>query len=200
MSHVIALTGGICSGKSTITKMFSKLPNVFIIDSDVIAKEITQLNNFVILTIAQHFGIKTLLTDGSLNRKALKKQIFFNLENRKWLEKLLHPIIQKNVQKKIDIMQNKSSYILWVTPLLIEKKLQKLADRILVVDVCPNTQLMRMIKRDKINELYAENILLSQSTRKKRLHYSNDIINNNNNIQDTKSQVLTLHHLYLNLK
>lgn len=200
MSYIIALTGGICSGKSTVTKIFSKLPKVSIIDADIIAKEITQSNNYVIFSIAKYFGTNILLSNGLLNRKELKKRIFFNPEDRKWLERLLHPLIQKNTHKKINRIRYQSSYILWVVPLLIEKNLQKLADRILVIDVCPNIQLTRLINREKINELYAEKILLSQSIRKIRLKHANDIIDNNNHIQDIKSQILNLHNLYLTLK
>lgn len=200
MSHIIALTGGICSGKSTVADHFSKFSKVSIIDSDLIARKITQSDSSVILSITKYFGAKILYPNGSINRKKLKKHIFSNTKHKKWLEELLHPLIHKKTTKQIQTKLYQSSYVIWVVPLLIEKKLQNLADRILVVDVYPNIQLNRIINRDKINELYAKNILSSQSSRKHRLSYANDIINNNNKIQDIQSQVLTLHQLYLNIK
>lgn len=200
MSYIIALTGGICSGKTTVANIFYKFPGVSIIDTDLIAKNITQPESFALLSIIKYFGSKILLSNGTLDRYTLKKRIFFNSIDRKWLEKLLHPLIQKETQKKIKECYYTSLYIIWVVPLLIENNLQKKADRILVVDVDPNIQLHRIMNRDKIDKQYAKKILLSQSTRQNRLKYAHDIIINNNTNNTIKSQIFALHQYYSNKK
>ncbi|URJ30697.1 dephospho-CoA kinase [Candidatus Blochmannia vicinus] len=113
---------------------------------------------------------------------------------------MLHPIIRKETQKTINLLFNRSYYILWVVPLLIENNLQKFADRILVVDVRADIQLNRIINRDKISQQYAKNILLSQASRQRRLEFADDIIENNKNPDDIDSSILVLHKHYMNIK
>lgn len=201
MSYIIALTGGICSGKSVVSKKFSDLSaRVSVIDSDVISRQVTQPGSIALHMITKYFGSGILFPDGSLNRSMLKKIIFFNLKDKEWLEKLLHPIIRKETQKTINLLSNKSYYVLWVTPLLIENNLQKLADRILVVDIHPDIQLNRIMRRDKITQQYAKNILLSQVSRQRRLDFADDIINNNKKLDEIDTDISILHEYYMNIK
>lgn len=198
MPYIIALTGGICSGKTTVANIFSKFPGVSIIDSDVIARKVTQPKSPALSSIVKYFGSSILLSNGTLNRLALKKHIFSNSTDKKWLEKLLHPIIQQETKKAIHKLSYKSLYILWVVPLLIENNLQKKAHRTLVIDIHPDAQLHRIINRDKINKQYAKKILLAQSTRQHRLNHAHDTINiNSTNI---KSKIFKLHQFYINTK
>ncbi|WP_331828400.1 dephospho-CoA kinase [Candidatus Blochmannia sp. SNP] len=201
MSYIVALTGGICSGKSVIAKKFSDLSKkVSVVDSDLISRKVTQPGSIALHMVAKHFGSDILFSNGSLNRSMLKKIIFFNLKDKEWLEKLLHPIIRKETQKTINLLFNRSYYILWVIPLLIENNLQKFADRILVVDVRTDIQLNRIINRDKISQRYAKNILLSQVSRQHRLDFADDIINNNKNLNDIDTDISILHKYYMNVK
>lgn len=199
MSYIVALTGGICSGKTTIANIFSKFSEVSVIDSDVIARKVVQPKSYALLAIAKYFGSNILLSNGELNRHALKQRIFLNSIEKKWLEKLLHPIIQIETQKAITALNHTSTYILWVVPLLIENNLQNQANRTLIVDIHSKIQLARLMKRDRINKQYAKSIILSQTTRQHRLKYAHDIIQNNYKIQDIQSKILLLHHSYIKL-
>lgn len=198
MSYIIALTGGICSGKTTIVRCFSKFPKVSIIDADLIARKITQPKSLALSSIIKYFGPNILLSDGTLNRLALKRRIFFNATDKNWLEQLLHPIIKKTTQKEINKLYSTSSYIIWVVPLLIENNLQKYAHRTLVIDVHPDIQIRRIINRDKINKQYVKKILSSQVTRQYRLMHAHDVFYNNyDNIYDIESKILVLHQFYI---
>ncbi|AAZ40793.1 Dephospho-CoA kinase [Candidatus Blochmanniella pennsylvanica str. BPEN] len=198
MSYIVALTGGICSGKSVVAKKFSNLSKkVSVIDADVISKNITQPGSIALRMITKHFGPHILFSNGSLNRSMLKKIIFFNPKDKEWLEQLLHPLIRKETQKTINILSNRSSYILWVVPLLIENNLQKYADHILMIDVHVDIQLNRIISRDKIHKQYAENILLSQVSRQHRLNYADNVIENNKSIDGMTQHIHNLHRDYL---
>ncbi|WHL24947.1 MAG: dephospho-CoA kinase [Candidatus Blochmannia vicinus] len=201
MSYIVALTGGICSGKSVVAKKFSDLSErVSVVDSDLISRKVTQPGSIALHMIRKYFGSGVLFSNGSLNRSMLKKIIFFNLKDKEWLEKLLHPIIRKETQKTINLLFNRSYYVLWVIPLLIENNLQKFADRILVVDVRADIQLNRIIDRDKISKKYAKKILLSQTSRQRRLDYADDIIYNNKNLDEINMDISILHKYYMNIK
>ncbi|URJ24070.1 dephospho-CoA kinase [Blochmannia endosymbiont of Camponotus sp.] len=201
MSYIVALTGGICSGKSVVAKKFSNLSKkVSVIDADVISKKITQPGSIALRMITKYFGPTILFSNGSLNRSMLKKNIFFNPKDKEWLEQLLHPLIRQETQKTINILSSRSSYILWVAPLLIENNLQKYADHILMMDVHVDIQLKRIISRDKISKQYAENILLSQVSRQSRLDYADNIIENNKSIDGMTRYIYDLHQYYLKEK
>ncbi|URJ23094.1 dephospho-CoA kinase [Blochmannia endosymbiont of Camponotus sp. C-003] len=198
MSYIVALTGGICSGKSVVAQKFSNLSRkVSVVDADVISKKVTQPGSIALHMITKYFGPHILLSNGSLNRSMLKKIIFFNPKDKEWIEKLLHPIIRQEIQKTINILSNRSSYILWVVPLLIENNLQKYADHILTIDVDVDVQLNRIINRDKINKQYAKNILASQISRQNRLCYADNVIKNNKNIDGMTRYINDLHQYYL---
>ncbi|QCI24291.1 dephospho-CoA kinase [Buchnera aphidicola (Muscaphis stroyani)] len=179
MTYIVALTGGICSGKTTISNSFKKI-GIHVVDSDVISKKIIENNFLVFNAIKKKFGRKVLNIDNSINRSVLKKYIFYNKNNKLWLENLLHPKIYKESQ--LQIKSKKSVWCLWVVPLLIEKKLEKRVNRILLVDAPIKVQIKRMIQRDKINSEEAKKIVSLQSTRYERISVSDDIIYNNEKI------------------
>lgn len=196
MTYVVALTGGIGSGKSTIANYFAKL-GVPVIDADIVARVAVAKNSPALAQITQHFGIHILEKDGSLNRKALREIIFNNAQQRLWLNNLLHPIIAEMTKQQINAIN--APYVLWVVPLLIENKLQKQADRILVIDVDPQVQLKRVTLRDNIDEKLAQKMLSSQISNKERLKYADDTIQNNNQIEVLLPIIEQLHRKYITL-
>ncbi|MCO6548693.1 MAG: dephospho-CoA kinase, partial [Gilliamella sp.] len=147
MPYVVALSGGIASGKSTIADLFAKL-GVPIIDADIIARQVVQAGSYAFNQIVKHFSQEILLTNGELDRSQLREIIFNNDHERLWLNDLLHPIIQQETQKQI-AMQS-TTYLIWVVPLLIENNLHTWADRVLIIDVPFSLQLARLVKRDNI--------------------------------------------------
>ena len=195
MPYVVALSGGIASGKSTIADLFAKL-GVPIIDADIIARQVVQPGSYAFNQIVKHFSQEILLANGELDRSQLREIIFNNEHERLWLNNLLHPIIQQETQTQI-AMQSKI-YLIWVVPLLIENNLHTWADRVLIIDTSFSLQLERLVKRDNISESLAKKMIQSQVSLKKRLSYADDIIVNDGNLSSLTTQVNLLHQQYLN--
>ncbi|CDH24683.1 dephospho-CoA kinase [Xenorhabdus bovienii] len=194
MSYIIALTGGIGSGKTTISNVFSSL-GVPLIDADIIAREVVAPGSSALQAIAEHFGTDILLPDGSLNRVLLRQKIFAVPTEKQWINALLHPLIHTETQQQLS--QVTAPYAIWVVPLLIENNLMHLADRILVVDVPPEVQISRTMTRDGVSREQVENILAAQANRHERLEKADDVIFNHHNEQDIISRVVELHQQYL---
>ena len=188
MRYIVALTGGIGSGKSTVANAFADL-GINVIDADIIARQVVEPGAPALHAIADHFGANMIAADGTLQRRALRERIFANPEEKNWLNALLHHQIQ----------QATSPYVLWVVPLLVENSLYKKANRVLVVDVSPETQLKRTMQRDDVTREHVEQILAAQATREARLAVADDVIDNNGAPDAIASDVARLHAHYLQL-
>ncbi|PCS23387.1 dephospho-CoA kinase [Candidatus Enterovibrio escicola] len=196
MVFVIGLTGGIGSGKTTVSNMFGR-HGITVIDADIIARQVVELGSIGLAVIVAKFGIQILGDNGELNRNALRKHIFSHPEDRNWLNALLHPQIKKEMI--LQIQQVSSPYCLLVIPLMIENRLQVLCNRVLVVDVSKETQIARTIHRDNTDETQVKKILARQATRTERLSFANDVIENEYSDQELRTRVETLHNKYLAL-
>lgn len=194
MGYIVALTGGIGSGKSTVADAFSRL-GITIVDADVIARQVVEPNTPALKAIEAHFGNDIINADGTLNRRRLRECIFTTPTEKTWLNALLHPIIHQQTQRQI--ADATSPYILWVVPLLVENQLQHKANRVLVVDVSPDTQLQRTMLRDNVSRQHAEQILAAQATREARLAVADDVIDNDGAPDAIASDVARLHAQYL---
>ncbi|WP_375321217.1 dephospho-CoA kinase [Aliivibrio logei] len=195
MSYVVAITGGIGSGKTTVADNFHYNHNIDLVDADIIAREVVEPNTIGLTKIIEHFGNSILLNNGHLDRTELRQRIFSNPEEKKWINDLLHPLIRKEMQRQLSLAT--SDYVLLIVPLLVENQLQYLANRILVVDVLEQTQINRTMNRDKVNQEQAKAILMSQASRAERLAIADDIIKNDHNIHDLDSEIALLHNKYL---
>lgn len=195
MSYVVAITGGIGSGKTTVADTFHNNHNIDIVDADIIAREVVEPNTKGLIAITEHFGDSILLPNGTLNRAELRQQIFSNTIEKTWLNNLLHPLIREEMQHQISL--STSPYTLLVVPLLVENQLQYLANRILVVDVLEQTQINRTTSRDKVDTKQVKAILASQASREERLALADDIIKNDHNISDLDNEITLLHNKYL---
>ncbi|WP_313083197.1 dephospho-CoA kinase, partial [Atlantibacter sp.] len=156
MVYTVAITGGIGSGKTTVADKFAQL-GITIIDADIIARNVVEPEKPALKSIVQHFGPAMLLPDGTLNRRELRERIFANPQEKAWLNALLHPLIHQETQDQM--ARAASDYVLWVVPLLVENQLHKKADRVLVVDVNPETQIIRTMQRDNVSRTHAEQII-----------------------------------------
>lgn len=194
MGYIVALTGGIGSGKSTVADAFSRL-GITIVDADVIARQLVEPNTPALKAIEAHFGNDIINADGTLNRRRLRECIFTTPTEKTWLNALLHPIIHQQTQRQI--ADATSPYVLWVVPLLVENQLQHKANRVLVVDVSPDTQLQRTMLRDNVSRQHAEQILAAQATREARLAVADDVIDNDGAPDAIASDVARLHAQYL---
>ncbi|MCE9966605.1 dephospho-CoA kinase [Lelliottia amnigena] len=194
MGYIVALTGGIGSGKSTVADAFSRL-GIVIVDADIIARQVVEPQTPGLRAIEAHFGKDIINSDGTLNRRLLRERIFSRPEEKTWLNALLHPMIHLETQRQISAAT--SPYVLWVIPLLVENQLQHKANRILVIDVLPETQLQRTMLRDNVTRQHAEQILAAQATREARLAVADDVIDNNGAPETIASDVARLHAHYL---
>ena len=148
MTYIVGLTGGIGSGKTTIANLFADL-GVPLVDADVVAREVVAKDSPLLSKIVEYFGAQVLTEQGELNRAALRERVFSHDEDKLWLNNLLHPVIRERMKQQL--AEQTAPYTLFVVPLLIENKLTALCDRILVVDVSPQTQLARSAQRDNNN-------------------------------------------------
>lgn len=197
MAFAVGLTGGIGCGKSSASKLFADL-GIDVIDTDVIARELTQSGGSAIRMIQNAFGNTFIAADGALNRKKMRSLVFSDSIARLQLEKILHPLILK--ETVLQIKQTHSSYIIIVVPLLFETgDYSNIIQRILVVDCDEQQQLSRTMVRNHLSERKVRTIIAAQVTRETRLQKADDIINNNQDIDYLRTQVLCLHHLYLSL-
>ncbi|ADD75898.1 CoaE [Pantoea ananatis LMG 20103] len=192
----MALTGGIGSGKSTIAGYFAA-SGVDIIDADVIAREVVEPGTPALQAIIERYGDAILTEQGTLQRSRLREIIFATPDEKTWLNALLHPLINARTQQLK--AQAASPYVLWVVPLLVENRLQRQADRVLVVDTDEETQLRRTLQRDNVSLEQAKRILAAQATRQQRLDCADDIIDNSGAPEKALPQVAKLHQLYLKL-
>lgn len=194
MSYIVALSGGIASGKSTIAHLFAQL-GVPIIDADIIARQVVEVGTPALEQITKHFSQEILLENGELDRSQLREIIFNNDHERLWLNNLLHPIIAQETQKQF--AQQTAPYVIWVVPLLIENNLHQLADRVLMIDIPEALQLERLINRDRISESLAKRMIASQVSLTDRLSFTDDIIVNDGDLASLIIQVDNLHKQYL---
>ena len=194
--YVVGISGGIGSGKTTVTDLFAKYA-VEVIDADLIAREVVEPGTPALKAIVDKFGQSVLDKSGHLDRAKLRTLVFNDNEVKNWLNQLLHPAIR--LQMLLQTQQAKSIYCLLSVPLLVENKLFEQVDRVVIVDVDEQTQLQRTLLRDKTNEQQIRAIMNAQATRQQRLAVADDVIDNNGKADDLAKQVAQLHKNYLQL-
>lgn len=189
MTVVIGLTGGIASGKSTVSEMFREL-SIPVIDADIIAREVVEQGKPAYNKIVEVFGAEVIQQDGELDRPKLGSIVFYNEEKRLQLNKIVHPAVREemNRQKEMYIKEGMQAIVLDI-PLLFESKLTSLVDRILVVAVTPDTQLERLMKRNGFSEEEATARIQSQMPLEEKVKNADEVINNDGTIMGTKTQL-----------
>ncbi|MDX9873380.1 MAG: dephospho-CoA kinase [Spongiibacteraceae bacterium] len=193
---VVGVTGGIGSGKTAVTHIFAKL-GIHVVDADVVAREIVQPGQPALEAIVNHFGPAVLDNNGHLDRSSLRELIFRDPAERRWLEELLHPLIGQEVQRQLQA--GGSPYVIYASPLLIEKGQQTLCNRVLVVDLPEELQLERTGRRDQQSREQVQRIMATQASRTERLRHADDILENSGSLERLEQQVRKLHEHYLEL-
>lgn len=192
----VGLTGGIGSGKSTVSDLFSNL-GVPIIDTDLISHRLLEPDQSGYEKVVAHFGDKLLGKDQQIDRRQLRRVVFNDEAEKLWLEATLHPIIYRQTQQQIEQLEA-TAYAIVVIPLLFETDFRALLDRILVIDCCAETQIRRLTARDHIDLKLARLMLAQQWTNQARLERADDVIHNDSDLDmDLDQQVAKLHHKYL---
>ncbi|WP_312357899.1 dephospho-CoA kinase [Stutzerimonas balearica] len=194
---VLGLTGGIGSGKSAAAERFAEL-GVHVVDADQVARSVVEPGGAALAQIVDRFGVPILASSGELNRAALRERIFTSVEDRRWLERLLHPLIRQEIWASLS--RAESPYAVLVSPLLVESRQHEQVDRVLVIDVPEDLQLQRVLARDQVSEDQVRAILAAQARRDDRLRHANDVLVNDRDLSWLRQEVDRLHDRYLQLR
>ena len=177
----IGLTGGIASGKTTITNYIRKHKNIPILDADNLSRELIKPNTYGYKKILDYFGNEIIdnkkNTEKEINRTLLRKIIFKNSESKKWIEKLLHPLIKEKMIEEC-IQHKNNQTILLVIPLLFEAKFEDICTEIWLVKCPKELQKKRLINRDKISEKEANKYINLQLSFAEKRKLSDVILDN----------------------
>jgi dephospho-CoA kinase len=192
----VGLTGGIASGKSTVTKFFAAL-GVPIIDTDQVAREVVEPGQPPLKRLVERFGRAILTPDGHLDRPKLREIVFSDPKARADLEALTHPAIGTAVEAWSAAAGG--PYQVLIIPLLVEKNLVSQVDRALVVDCDEELQIRRLQARDGSTVEQARAILNAQTSRNARLKAAHDVIQNDGDLSGVRDQVAALHARYMQL-
>ncbi len=192
MPYVVGIAGGIGSGKTAVSEAFHSL-GIEIADADVAARRVVEPGQPALAAIAERFGADVLLGDGTLNRGGLRERIFDDVAERRWLESLLHPLINRWIRDRLAAAE--SPYAILVNPLMRARDPR--ADRILVVDVPEQLQIERTKARDGVAESQVRSIIASQLDRQSRLALADDVLTNDGSLDDLRGAVDRLHVQYL---
>ena len=193
---VIGITGGIGSGKTAVSDRFAAL-GIKVVDADIASRVVVEPGRPALERIREHFGDETIQSDGGLDRAALRTKVFEDPAERKWLEALLHPLI--NAYIRDELASAESPYAALVSPLMFETGQHRLTHRILVVDVPESVQLERTMARDANSEAQVRAIMEAQSSRSQRLELADDVIANDQGLDVLDVEVARLHEKYLEL-
>ena len=172
---VIGITGGIGTGKSTVTQ-FLLSKNYRVIDADLISRQVTRGKTETVDKLAQAFGKKILKEDGTLNRQALADQVFGNQEREKLLEKIVTQKVVSIIEKQVS--EAREELVFMDVPLLFETGLDRLADSIWVVTACEELRIRRVMERDKITCQQVKSRMNCQMPEEEKLKRATVILDN----------------------
>jgi dephospho-CoA kinase len=197
MSLIVAVTGGIGSGKSTAARLFRER-GADLVDTDAIAHELTLTGRPALRQIVDRFGAEYLAPDGSLDRQKLRSRVFSDSEARRALEAILHPLIRREVE--VRLRASSAPYTLVLIPLLVETGgYRDLVQRILVVDCDERVQVQRAIQRSGLTEDQVRAIMQAQATRAQRLALADDVVHNDGSLKELACQIEVLDVRYRKL-
>lgn len=190
MTIVLGLTGGIASGKSTVSQHFKSL-NIEVVDADLIAREVMRAGQPVVKKIAEIFGKEILNSKGEINRQRLGKLIFNSEEKRKQLDQLVQTKIRENIiEQKNQLLNEERKLIVLDIPLLYEQNYDEIVDEVMLVYVDEATQKKRLMKREShLTENEAMSRIKAQIPLNEKAKKADIIIDNRHNIKETINQV-----------
>ncbi|WP_221566363.1 dephospho-CoA kinase [Alkalihalobacillus sp. TS-13] len=186
---IVGLTGGIASGKSTISEMIQEM-NIPVIDADKIAREVVLPGEPAYKQIVEFFGTEILEKDGSLNRKKLGAVIFNDEEKRLKLNSIVHPAVRLRMLGRRDELLEKHKSVVMDIPLLFESKLTHMVDHTLLVYVDKETQLKRLMERDHSSSKEALSRIRSQIPLGDKKKWADEVIDNNGTLEESLQQLI----------
>ena len=192
MSLVIGLTGGIASGKSTVSTMFKEM-NIPVVDADVEARLAVMKGEAAYFQIIDTFGKDILLEDGEIDRQELGSIIFHQEEKRKLLNEIVHPEVRKRMMEQVEKAQQTGEEVIVLDiPLLFESKLTYMVEKTILVYVDYDIQLERLMKRNSLSIDDAKARIQSQMPLNEKIKLADAVINNNGSIEETKKQLINV--------
>ncbi len=192
MQKTIGITGGIATGKSTISKMVAEL-GFTVIDADVVAREVVEPGMNAYRSIVEHFGKDILLENGAIDRKKLGEIVFHNEDKRKLLNSIVHPEVRKVMLEKRDqAFQRGEKAVFLDIPLLYESGLTWMVDVVLVVYTDEKTQLQRLMKRNHFSKDEALARIRSQMPIEDKRKRADAVIDNRGPVEQSKQQLHTI--------
>ncbi|HEX7368660.1 MAG TPA: dephospho-CoA kinase [Rhodanobacteraceae bacterium] len=195
--YVVALTGGVASGKTAIARRFEDL-GVRVYDADTAAREVVVPGEAALAEIEFVFGAEVLQADGSLDRRAMRERVFADTGARRKLEAIIHPRVRAWLRRRVGM--DRGTYCMLAIPLLVESRSDyEWVDRVLLVDAPEAAQIERLMLRDGIDRAQAQRMLDAQSSRAQRRAIADDVIVNDGEEAALDAQVATLHARYLEL-
>ncbi len=193
----VGLTGGIGSGKTTVTNLFGEL-GAGIVDTDLIAHRITAPGGLAIAAIRGEFGAQFLTTDGAMDRARMRELVFSDAAQKAKLEAILHPLIRSETEA--EAARVTGTYTIFVVPLLVESKSwRQRVDRVLVIDCPEETQVARVMARSGMTEAQVRAIMAAQVPRAVRLAAADDVLDNAGDPAALHETVGRLNTLYCGL-
>lgn len=188
MTLIVGLTGGIASGKSTISSYYQSL-NIPIIDADIESRLAVEKGEPAYVKIAAHFGEEVLHSDGTLNRQKLGEIIFSNEKERHVLNSIVHPDVRRRMdEKQRQAVEAGEKIVILDIPLLFENKLNQTVDRTILVYVEQDTQIARLMKRNDLSYEHAVKRINAQMPLQEKLILADEVINNNGSMEESIQQ------------
>lgn len=187
MKRIIGLTGGIGTGKTTVSNYLAHRYQLPVLDADIYAREAVQINSPVLSKIFERYGSGVQLPDGSLNRKSLGSIVFSDPDERKWLEQQIHPYVRSRFESEVSSVVDPR--VVLVVPLLFEANMTDLVTEIWVVSCSPEQQLRRMMERDRLSLEEAQVRLNSQLPLEEKIARADVILDNSSTPEALLKQV-----------
>lgn len=194
--YIVGLTGGIGSGKSAVAARF-RARGILVVDADQAARAVVEPGTPALAAIAEHFGTGVIQADGTLDRAALRRLVFDDAEERRWLEQLLHPRIGEWLRARL--AEAPGPYAILESPLLFEGTQHRMVQRSLLVDVPEEVQVARAAARDGNSPEQIRAIMAAQLSREERRARADDCIDNSGPPEALDAQVEALHRRYVAL-
>lgn len=185
---ILGLTGGIGSGKSTVSKIFSSM-GIKVFDADLIAKDILETEQ-VKEEIKEKLGKEFIeFKDNTIDKELLKKEVFNNPKKLKILNKIVHPKVLDVYKKTYIKFKDKKELVIFDVPLLFEVNLEKYCDKVMVVDIDLKIQIERIRNRDNIDIDLINKIIATQMSREERNMKADILIKNNGTLEELKEKI-----------
>lgn len=186
---IIGLTGGIASGKSTVSRLFNE-HGIPVLDADLIAREVVEVGSVGLQQIKEQFGEQVLHANGELNRQVLGQMIFQQPQLRQQLNEILQPLIRQQFHLRIqEFDQQNEPLIVLDVPLLFEMKYEEFCDEIIVVYVSSDTQLRRLMQRNQFTKEEAKERIASQLSLDEKKLRADIVFDNNGDFGELEKQV-----------